>query len=280
MKRLLLTGVSGFIGRNVFPILREKGYAITAPARSELDLLDADAVRKYLKSGQFDAVLHLANPTGHNPLDVPKELFERSLRVFMALASCAGFYGKMIYIGSGAEYGKHRDIIKIPEESFGEELPKDAYGLSRYVMSELTEGYSNIINLRLFACCGPGDPKHKLIPSIIEQARKGNTVELRQDCFFDYLYVTDIADVLIHFIEHDSLYKNYNLCSGERIKITSIAEKVCRQMGVNAIVTCQKNGLNYEYTGSNERLLAEMPDWKPKTMNDSITNILKLEGII
>jgi len=280
MKRLLLTGASGFIGRNVLPILQKKGYNVSTPTRSEINLLDADTVRRYIESGQFDVVLHLANPTGHNSKDVPEELFERSVRVFMALASCAGFYGKMIYIGSGAEYGKHRPIVLIHEDTFGEELPKDAYGLSRYVMSELAKGYSNIINLRLFACYGPGDPKHKLVPSVIEQALNGNTVELRQDCFFDYLYVTDIADVLTHFIEHDNLYKNYNLCSGKQIKITTIAEEVCRQMGINANVICQKDGLNFEYTGSNARLLNEMTYWRPLSMKDSVTKILKAEKII
>jgi GDP-L-fucose synthase len=280
MKHLLLTGASGFIGRNILPILHKKGYSITSPLRTELNLLDADSVRRFLVFGKFDTVLHLAGPTGHNPLDPPGELFERSIRVFMTLASCAGFYGKMIYIGSGAEYGKHRAIVQIHEDSFGEELPRDAYGLSRYVMSELANGYSNIINLRLFACCGPGDPKHKLIPSVIEQASKGNTVVLRQDCFFYFLYVTDIADVLIHFIEKSNHYNNYNLCSGKRIKITTIAEEVCRQMDVDAAVICQKDGFNLEYTGSNDRLLAEMPEWKLTSMNDSIANILKLEGVI
>jgi len=280
MKRLLLTGASGFIGCNVLPILRENGYDITAPARGELNLLDSDAVRRFMKSGHFDAVLHLASPTGHNRLDVPEELFERSVRIFIALAACAGFYGRMIYIGSGAEYGKHRPLVQVCEDSFGEELPKDAYGLSRYVMSELAKGYSNIVNLRLFGCYGPGDPKHKLVPSVIDQALKGETVVLRQDCFFDFLYVTDIADVLIYFIEHDSRYKDYNLCSGKRIKITAIAEEVCRQMGVNAAVTCQKKGYSLEYTGSNDRLLAEIPGWKPKTMNDSIADILRLEGVV
>jgi len=280
MKNILLTGASGFIGSNVLPILHGKSYNIDAPARYELNLLDEDNVRQYIKSRKFDVVLHLANTTGHNKKDLPEELFEKSIRVFMVMESCKKFYGKMIYIGSGAEYGKHRPIIKIGEDSFGEELPKDAYGLSRFVMSELAKGYSNIINMRLFGCYGPGDPKHKLVPSVIEQALKGNTVELRQDCFFDFLYVTDIADVLIHFIENDNIYKNYNLCSGKRIKITDIAGEVCRQMGVNATVKCQKDGFNLEYTGSNERLLAEIPEWKPKTMNESIANILRLEGII
>jgi hypothetical protein len=43
----------------------------------------------------------------------------------------------MIYIGSGAEYGKHRAIVNAAEDAFGQELPRDAYGLSRYLMSEI-----------------------------------------------------------------------------------------------------------------------------------------------
>ena len=279
MNRLLLTGATGFIGRNILPLLHKK-YEVVAPTRGELDLLDADAVQRYIGNGNFDAILHLANPTGHNPLDATGDLFERSVRIFTALAYYADLYGKMIYIGSGAEYGKHRPLGQIGEDAFGEELPKDAYGLSRYVMSELAVRHSNIINLRLFACCGPGDPPHKLIPSVIAQARKDNMVTLRQDCWFDFLYVTDIADVLIHFIEHGNRYSSYNLCSGERLRIVNIAEEVCRQMGVNATVVCKESGLNNEYTGSNARLLAEIPDWRPLPMKDGIKNILRAEGVL
>jgi GDP-L-fucose synthase len=103
---------------------------------------------------------------------------------------------------------------------------------------------------------------------------------LRQDCFFYFFYVTDIADVLIHFIEHNNMYSDYNMCSGERIRILTIAEEVCRQLGVNATITCQKDGFNNEYTGSNARLLAEMPEWKPKLMKDSVTNILLSERVL
>ena len=92
------------------------------------------------------------------------------------------------------------------------------------------------------------------------------------------LFATGAA--LIHFIENENLHSSYNMCSGERLRIVVIAEEVCRQMGVNATVTCQKSGHNLEYTGSNARLLAEMPDWQPQLMKNSITEIVKSEGII
>lgn len=48
MKKILLTGGSGFIGRNILPLLREK-YCVVSPSRKELNLLEEAAVVEYLK---------------------------------------------------------------------------------------------------------------------------------------------------------------------------------------------------------------------------------------
>ena len=273
MKTVLITGSTGFIGRNIILPLREK-YNVSAPPRSDLDLLDADAVRRYLDKGKFDAVVHLANPTGHNPLDPQIEIFERSLRVFSTLEHCSGLYGKMIYLGSGAEYGKHRDISMISESEFGVELPRDSYGLSRYLMSQLAERHDNIINMRLFACYGSGDPPHKLIPYIIKCISENGTIELKQNVWFDFLYVEDILTVVLHFIENPAKFQTYNICSGERVKISSVAAEVRRQMGANSDIKFQSEGFNFEYTASNARLQAELPQWCPRPINDGINEIL------
>ena len=273
MKSILLTGASGFIGQNILPLIREF-YHVSAPTRLELNLLDSDAVRKYLKKGHFDAVVHLANPTGHNLMDSKTELFERSLRVFTSLEHCVDLYGKMIYVGSGAEYGKHRDISMITEAEFVVELPKDAYGLSRYLMSNLAKQHDNIINLRLFACYGPSDSPHKLIPSIMNCINKGTNIELRQDAWFDFLYVNDVLPVITHFLENHAKYKVYNLCSGKRELISTIADEVRKQMNSNAKIVFQKDGLNLEYTASNYRLRNEIPNYSPRSISEGIKSLL------
>jgi len=272
MKKILLTGSTGFIGRNILHIFN---YEISTPTRSELNLLDDNAVKQYVSKGNFDAIVHLAGPTGHNKID--DMLFENSLRVFSSLSNLSSAYGKMIYIGSGAEYGKHRPIVQIKEESYGEELPKDNYGLSRFIMNELAEKHSNIVNLRLFGCHGFSDRPHKLIPSVISQAHE--TVYMNQDCWFDFLYVKDIAPVIMHFIENDTKFKSYNLCHGKPILISEIAKEVCRQMGVTPCIKFKQKGLNNEYTASNERIKSEIPHWHLTTMEESISEILKLEGL-
>ena len=276
-KSILVTGSTGFIGQNIMPLLCRR-YKITAPSRSELDLLDHTAVKEILEKGQFDVVVHLANPTGQNLIDAKDELFERSLRVFASLERCSELYGKMIYLGSGAEYGKHRSIAGIGEDKFGIEIPRDQYGFARYLMSKLAAKRDNIVNLRLFACYGPADPPYKLIPHIMACVHERREIELRQDVWFDFLYAEDIYPVLEYFIENPAKHTAYNLCSGERALISSIADEVRRQMNANLQIVFKKSGLGLEYTGSNSRLKEEIQNWKPRSMSEGIRGILDYEN--
>ncbi|MEQ8187122.1 MAG: NAD-dependent epimerase/dehydratase family protein, partial [Candidatus Eremiobacterota bacterium] len=58
--KILLTGVTGFIGRNLQEQLKEK-YLLYSPSSRELDLLKEEELAKYLKKHSFDAVIHSAS---------------------------------------------------------------------------------------------------------------------------------------------------------------------------------------------------------------------------
>jgi nucleoside-diphosphate-sugar epimerase len=63
--RLLVTGGSGVLGRALIPLAVASGLEVVAPRRDELDLFDAPAVRRAMRS--IDGVVHLA--TRIPPLD-------------------------------------------------------------------------------------------------------------------------------------------------------------------------------------------------------------------
>ena len=59
MKKILITGGSGFIGRNLTEALSGK-YKIFAPAHSQLELLDYKALEQYVLTHQIEVVIHAA----------------------------------------------------------------------------------------------------------------------------------------------------------------------------------------------------------------------------
>lgn len=258
MKKILLTGGSGFVGKNVFPILTKK-YNVKAPSRQELDLRDSDAVKNYVKKESFDVVIHSANP---NPVkssqyDSNAQMFEDSMRIFMNFYNVQDMCGKILYLGSGAEYDKSKDIKNIKEEDANRSLPKDIYGCSKFIMNELTRKSDNIFNLRLFACYGPYDHESKFITHVIRCCLAGRDITMRRNCYFDYLHVYDLAKIMVYFIEHDMKYHDYNIASGERISLRSIADEVKRQMKHKGAILIEESGWNKEYTANIDRLEQE-----------------------
>ena len=258
MKKILLTGSSGFIGSNVLPFLKDR-YEVYAPKRNELDVRNPAQVGNYLSENRFDVIVHFASPSPVRSahLDSYENLFEDSLKIFMNFYTKRDLFGKMIYSGSGAEFDKRRDISLIDENKIGESIPVDGYGLSKYIINELARNSGNIYNLRIFACYGPGEYDSKFITHAIRCCLSNKPITIHQDCYFDYLYVDDYARYVLHLIEAAPRFHDYNATSGTRIKLSTIAELVRREMKNPDSVQILNTGMNLEYTADNSRILAE-----------------------
>jgi GDP-L-fucose synthase len=63
-RRVLVTGASGFVGRNLVPLLEQTGCALIAPGRHDYNLLDQTHVRRLFADTRPDLVFHLAGLIG------------------------------------------------------------------------------------------------------------------------------------------------------------------------------------------------------------------------
>jgi GDP-L-fucose synthase len=260
MKKILLTGGSGFIGRHLLSGLSGE-YEVHAPAHGELDLLDAGAVQALLMRGSYDAVVHAATQNASRNGGAPEGVvLERTLRMFFNLLRGEGYFGKLLYFGSGAEFDKSLPIVSAREEEFGVRVPRDAYGFAKYVMTEVAERSKNICNLRLFGCFGEyEDWEIRFVSNAICKTLCGLPVTMRRNVVFDYLYVRDLVPVVRHFIENEPAYRQYNVCTGEKSDLLSITGYIEETAGRKLDVRLAGEGPGNEYTGCNRRLLAEMP---------------------
>lgn len=278
-KRVLLTGGSGFIGRNIIEHLQQVSY-LYAPLRSELNLLDEMAVRYFLEKNHIEIVIHAANPNPvKNSLDKQDSMFEDSIRAFINLYHAQEVYERMYTFGSGAEYDKSRDIIMIREEDIGRSIPYDSYGLSKYLMNQLIDQSDKQCNLRIFGCFGPTDHESKFITHAIQCCKKNLPITIRQDCYFDYMYVSDLGRVLEYFIYNVPKYKAYNVCTGKRHSLKEIAKCVRDQMKTDNDIILLKPGMNREYTGCNERLINELGDFEFTPLENGIHYQIENEHI-
>ncbi len=280
MKKVLLTGSTGFIGRNILPILQEK-YELYAPTRQELNLLDFHSVESYLKKHNFDVVIQGAtpNPVKNEKEDKPETMLEDTMRIFINFYQVHDSYGKMLYFGSGAEYGKDKDIVFADETRIGATIPLDSYGLAKLWMNELARTSNNIYNLRIFGCYGPYDHESKFLTHVIRNCLNEENITIRQNCTFDYMQVYDLASVLSFFIENNLQYHDYNVCTGRAITLFDIARKIKEQMKSKSAIVILKDGMNKEYTGSNTRLLQELPSsFKFTPIEEGIKTQIDFEG--
>lgn len=270
--RLLLLGASGFIGKNLKEAW-EGRYDLSAPTRRELDLLDAAAVERYLREGCFDAVLHTA---AANHMTHPEEgprILEHNLRMFFNLERCRDLYGKLLYFGSGAEYDMRHYIPQMREEYFGNHIPQDPYGFSKYIMSKQATG--NIYDLRLFGVFGKYEEwRRRFVSNMICRNLTGQVMEMNQNMYFDYLYIDDLIPVLEWFLTHEPKHHHYNVCSGQRFELLVLAKMVRQETGTPAEITIKQEGWKLEYTGNNDRLRSEMGDLSLTPISTAIQKMI------
>ncbi len=260
--KILLTGGSGFVGKNVKEYLEQKEYDVFAPTSRQLNCLDEIAVKEYLLQDYYDVILHFA--VYGDGIDHTKDgtkVLENNLRIFANFAKCSDLYGKMIYTGSGAEYDKRYPIQLVKEEDLAERtVPVDQYGLMKYIVNQMIEKSDNIYNLRLFGIFGKYEYwKTKYISNLCCKSLKGLPLSMRKNCYFDYLWIDDFCRLLEKFMQLEKpQYHVYNAVRGERIDLYSLAEIVNEIADARQkIIVCQ-DGYANEYTASNERICGEI----------------------
>lgn len=258
MKKVLITGGSGFIGRNLKEGLERK-YIIYAPTHKELNLLNYKEVKKKISMFKPDIVIHAANTNNTKKRAEEYKVLNYNLQMFFNLERCNDLYDKMYYFGSGAEYDIEHYNPLMEENYFGHHIPRDAYGFSKYIMSRFVEQSKNIIDLRLFGVYGKYEEwERRFISNNICRVLKGLPISINQDRVFDYLYIDDLVIIMKWFLENEPKHKHYNVCTGKGISLRSIAEIIKEVCHSPYEIIVKMEGRGIEYTGSNKQLMKEI----------------------
>lgn len=252
-KTLLITGGNGFIGRNIKEQLYPK-YNILAPSHSEIDLLTGSEVKRYFKNHDIDYVVNCANVGGNRKCQ-DTDIVKKNVKMYLNLTTYGNFE-RIIQLGSGAEYDKSRSLNKISEYQFGEFIPNDDYGFSKYLISRCIGNREDAIGLRLFGVFGKyEDYEYKFISNAIVKNIIGLPIKINQNAVFDWIYIDDLIKLLEDFIIQSPPYKFYNITPTTSYDIITIANIINNISETKSKIIIENKGKNNEYTGNNERLL-------------------------
>lgn len=251
-------------------------YDVVCLGREELNLLDTKKVFQYIRNNQFDAVIHTATYDAAPEFSTndPKLVLENNLKMFFNVARCKDYFGKMIYLGSGAEFGRENWVPKMSEEYYDKHVPTDQYGLSKYIMMQHTLVSKNIFNLRLFGLFGKYDDwRYRFIPNACCKVVLGLPLVIKQNARFDYLYIDDLVKIIEWFITNEPKHKDYNICSGLVYDYVTLANKILDIGSKNLDIIIKKGGLRDEYSGNNARIVGEMKDFSFTDVDEAIEEV-------
>lgn len=277
--RVLLTGGSGFIGRNLIETLGPE-YEILAPRHAEMDLYDENSVRKWFSENTVDAVIHSATKPGHRNAVDPTSVAITNLHMFSNLFECAraADVAKFLFLGSGSEFDMRNYRPHMKEESLGDYIPADDTGFSKYVCTRMMNGIPGYVNVRFFGIFGKyEDYAIRFISNAICKAIFDLPITLHQDKRFDYTSIGDGVRAIERFLcaSPESLrYNDYNVTPDRTVSLLELAHLVREIAGKPDLpILAGAPGQGLEYSGDNTRFKNLFPDFSFTPIEDSVREL-------
>jgi len=296
MKKILITGATGFVGSHLTELCVEKGFEVLAFDRYNPnynfgwlenskykndinfqfgDIRDYDSVLKTMKNCEI--VFHLAALIGIpysyiSPLAYLKTNVEGTYNVLESSKSLD--IEQTIITSSSEVYGTAKYVPIDEKHPLTAQSP---YSASKISADQLALSYWNsyrmpIKIIRPFNIYGPHQSSRAVIPSIIIQAlnskkeiKLGNIGPSR-----DFTYVTDTCNAFLEILKIKKFFGNtINVGSNTEYTIENIANKILKKINSQAVVKREKNRVRSK-TSEVVRLICDNKqilkhtNWKPK----------------
>ncbi len=261
---ILITGSTGFVGRNLVELFSKNKYPILALSKKELDLTKSDDVGKYFENNHIEAIVHCAT-TLREPIAYPADTCENNLRMFFNIQKHMTPSMKMINLGSGSEYGRNYWRKKMPEEYFNKHIPQDSHSYSKYLISKYIQDINreNLICLRIFGIFGKyEDYRYKFISNAIVKNLLNMPIVINQNVIYDYLYITDFFKIVEYFINNKTKNRIFNVTPTKSIDLLTIANIINKLSDKKSEIQVLNQGIAVDYSGDNKRLLSEIKDFQ------------------
>ncbi len=248
MKKVLLTGATGFVGRHCLDPLVNSSYEVHAVSsltvsslaqdesltREEVrwhrvDLLDKDQVSALVRDVRPTHLLHCAWYAVPGKYWTAVENFawlESSVHLFEEFGAKGG--QRAVGLGSCAEYDWS---YRTCSEQTTPLNPATTYGDCKHQLqlrlAEISEQSGiSAAWARLFFLYGPHEPAERLVASVVRSVLAGEPAPCSHgQQVRDFLYIQDAADALVALLESE-VTGAVNIASGQAVSVRSLVEQI------------------------------------------------------
>lgn len=246
--RALVTGITGFAGANLVPLLLAQGWNVVGthsrirpPSPAMLhtglqtrvhDFNDADAFDAVLREAAPDIVFHLAGQTGA-PFPTLLQSHAGATATLLDAVRRVAAHARVIIPGSSAQFGNNQAPRIVEDAPY---RPATLYGIAKVAEANVATYFHEVFGLDVirthtFNCFGPGQ-RSAFVPaafaSQIAAIERGAAPPVLRvgnlDAHRDMTDIRDVARAYLCLADQGKSGAVYNVCSGRTVLIRDLVE--------------------------------------------------------
>jgi len=252
MRRVIITGARGFIGRQALQYLDRKNFeihSITTHQNVEsgnqgviwhtTDLLNAQECYDLFNTVNPSHLLHFAWYTEPGKYQTSEKNIDWLHASLLILKYFNKFNGERVtFAGTCFEYDLNYGFCS---ENVTPDRPRTLYGMCKNSLRQVSESFcaQNDISFswgRIFFLYGPHEHPSRLVPSVIISLLKGEQAKVTHGKQIrDFLYSEDVASAMVALMESD-VKGTVNIGSGVPVSIKDIVNKISLILGRTELI--------------------------------------------